>query len=393
MPTGTLPAAPRSLADVKDEPVDFNDVEVLETGNFAAAVGGKVKITAAMLAQLARTWSETGSMFQGPVKLGHEGTGSDGEPAHGWVHNLRVRGNKLIADLKAVPADVARKIITGQYRKRSAEVRADYDIAGKTYPLAFTGLALLGATAPAVDTLADIPSPYFARALGKAELQLCFARGNTTTPRELRLCAAASLENGMDPKALLDELMKMLGVTSPEELKSAIGAMLAKGPAGGTPAINAARESELVTKLTKAEGDMVALAAERTALSGRVLALETAQAARAAEDEVQAGIDAEKLTPAQRPTALRFALTDLAGFKAHLAASPKLIELGQRAPNADADAAGAVTKLAATEAEKTVARGMGKDPDSREWRLSHAEHKAKTLGLNFSKAQIEAAIA
>jgi hypothetical protein len=86
----------------------------------------------------------------------------DGEPAVGRLENLRTTpdGQTLLADLVGVPAWLD-EVMASAYPSRSIEaelgVRTD---AGAEYRMVVTGLALLGVTAPAIQSLGDIADLY-----------------------------------------------------------------------------------------------------------------------------------------------------------------------------------------------------------------------------------------
>ncbi|SBS77354.1 conserved hypothetical protein [uncultured Mycobacterium sp.] len=92
------------------------------------------------------------------VKIGHTDPRFDGGPALGFVDNLRLAdgGSTLVADLVNVPGPVA-KLLPHAYPDRSIEALIDFtDQAGTVWPLVLTGLALLGAADPAVETLQSL---------------------------------------------------------------------------------------------------------------------------------------------------------------------------------------------------------------------------------------------
>jgi hypothetical protein len=110
-----------------------------------------------------------------PSKLGHSeeqrllnNSGlpvGDELPAAGWLTNFRVEkiGGvwKLLADVKQVPAKLGQILASGGYRTRSVELsRVTSQVSGETYDGVVTGLAWLGAKAPAVRTLDDIWNLY-----------------------------------------------------------------------------------------------------------------------------------------------------------------------------------------------------------------------------------------
>lgn len=92
------------------------------------------------------------------IKIGHDDPRFDGGPALGFVDNLRLtdQGRTLIGDLVDVPGPVA-KLLPRAYPDRSVEAYVGFtDQAGTTWPLVLTGLALLGAQAPGIETLQSL---------------------------------------------------------------------------------------------------------------------------------------------------------------------------------------------------------------------------------------------
>ena len=87
--------------------------------------------------------------FTPPLKAGH--ADKTGEPAIGWVENLRRVGSSLYADLVSLPKKVYDAIKQRAYDAVSAEIFWDLERNGKKYPRVLKGLALLGAEVPAVD--------------------------------------------------------------------------------------------------------------------------------------------------------------------------------------------------------------------------------------------------
>jgi hypothetical protein len=145
---------------------DFADVEIMRVGTFKGrgCPPEGCTFTTADLKALARSAELAGDDFDAPLKLGHNDRqkllGEDGLPAAGWLANLRLAGDRLVADYKAVPEKVADLIDAGGLRKRSAELTPNFKVAGKTYPWMVTGLALLGEELPAVDSLSDVTALY-----------------------------------------------------------------------------------------------------------------------------------------------------------------------------------------------------------------------------------------
>lgn len=168
---GDVEAHPRAVPPPGDrgrmsalETRDIPGVEILEASIRIRGRGSPPEgdlYTQADLEAIAAASRELAGELRPPVKLGHGRLLEAGEaPAVGWVENLRVRGDKLVADLRRVPATVAKLMSAGGYRHRSVELSKVTSRTGKRYPLVVSGLALLGATRPAVATLTDVARLY-----------------------------------------------------------------------------------------------------------------------------------------------------------------------------------------------------------------------------------------
>lgn len=124
-----------------------------------------------------------------PNKLGHSeeqrllnNSGlpvGDELPAAGWLTNFAVEKIsgiwKLVADAKNVPAKLAQIFESGGYRTRSVElsrVTSQKASPGTSYDGVVTGLAWLGAKAPAVRTLDDVWNLYAGTEPAKAATKL-----------------------------------------------------------------------------------------------------------------------------------------------------------------------------------------------------------------------------
>lgn len=96
------------------------------------------------------------------LKIGHTDPRFDGGSALGRVDNLRLAdgGNTLVGDFVDVPAAVA-TLLPHSYPSRSVEALLDYTAPdGTVWPLVIQAVALLGSTAPGIETLADITNLY-----------------------------------------------------------------------------------------------------------------------------------------------------------------------------------------------------------------------------------------
>jgi hypothetical protein len=166
----------RSFAD-ELETVDLTGVELLSTGGPYFGTGSPDEgdhFDEKYLEELAANAEALKAEVQAPIKIGHSkgqrllknsGLFVDEMPAAGWVENQRVAGGKLLGDLKKVPKKIADLINIGAFRKRSVElskIKSQTDD-GKEYEVV-SALALLGAKAPAVRTLNDIVTQWYADA-------------------------------------------------------------------------------------------------------------------------------------------------------------------------------------------------------------------------------------
>lgn len=124
-------------------------VEVMSVGTW-----NQTKFTLNHLKEIAENFKKLKEVIKPPVKLGH--TNSVGAPALGWVSNMEVKGNKLIAFLEDVP-ELLMKVIRKKFYKRvSSEIMFGFKYKGKNFGRVFSGLALLGAETPAVKDLEDL---------------------------------------------------------------------------------------------------------------------------------------------------------------------------------------------------------------------------------------------
>lgn len=125
-------------------------VEVMSTG-----VWNGHKFTLDDLVEISSNFQRLKDVIKPPVKLGHT-PDKPGAPAYGWVTNLKVVGNKLMAILSDLPEMLLKAIRAKRYRRVSSEIFFEYKYGGKDYGKVFSGLALLGAETPAVKDLKDL---------------------------------------------------------------------------------------------------------------------------------------------------------------------------------------------------------------------------------------------
>lgn len=144
--------------------VTIRGVELMSAGTHNASTG-RSTVTADHIASCVEAYNDK-FVDRPQIKIGHRDprfpAEFDGEPAMGWITNVRsdAAGEKLIGDLSHVPRKLAR-IMPAAFRRRSAEIQFGVETnQGKRYPAVLTGIALLGATRPAVKDLADVYALY-----------------------------------------------------------------------------------------------------------------------------------------------------------------------------------------------------------------------------------------
>jgi hypothetical protein len=166
------PDSLKSMAELETE--DLEGVEILASGGpymGSGSVSGGDYYANADLEKIANANNELADEVRPVNKVGHSSkqrllrnsgfVDDDEQPAAGWLHNFRLAEGKLVADVKAVPKKLAGLIRSGAFRTRSVELRAmTSQKTQKRYDAVVTGLAWLGAKAPAVRTLDDIHALY-----------------------------------------------------------------------------------------------------------------------------------------------------------------------------------------------------------------------------------------
>ena len=134
---------------------------------FRAGVWNGDKYTVKDLQQVVSNFVNLTEHVKPPIKLGHGEDQSilkrEGLPAGGWIKKLRLIGDKIVATITDVPKQLARLIKNKQYKRVSAEIYPEYEIAGKKYKNVLRAVALLGEDIPAIDSLKDVELLYTAK--------------------------------------------------------------------------------------------------------------------------------------------------------------------------------------------------------------------------------------
>ena len=145
--------------------VDFRGVPLCRAGEWNGLTG-KAVVTPEDLQAVVDAYQDR-EVDRARVKLGHVSSLNDqalgdGAPAFGWVSNPRVSddGKTLLGDLVDVPRRLG-EVVGRAYKNVSVELRKNVRTpSGKTHPTVLSGLALLGAAAPAVKGLDDLVALY-----------------------------------------------------------------------------------------------------------------------------------------------------------------------------------------------------------------------------------------
>lgn len=151
--------------------VNLYDVELMHAGSWDLSSGPATFTTGDFAAAIGAL--DCPAVRNPVIKLGHTDARFDGEPAVGWVGNLRGTndGRTLAGDLMGLPGWLAQVDSSGNsmlfsaYPDRSIEGIYDYRCQiGHTHPFVVTALALLGVFPPGIGTLTslqDIASLYY----------------------------------------------------------------------------------------------------------------------------------------------------------------------------------------------------------------------------------------
>lgn len=125
---------------------------------FAQGKWNGLLFDAADLQGMADTFNKLGENMKVGLKIGHtnDQTMANDQHALGWVSKVWVAGEKLMARFTDLPDVVYKAIQKKMYRNVSVELDMDVTYKGDNYPYVLTGVALLGADIPAVNTLKDL---------------------------------------------------------------------------------------------------------------------------------------------------------------------------------------------------------------------------------------------
>jgi hypothetical protein len=177
-------------------------VELVETGSWNAA-SGPVTFTADDLASAVAAL-DCPAVRRPVLKAGHDGNHGVGEPALGYVSNLRLsnEGQTLVGDYRGMPAwltsvnDSGDSVLASAYPDRSIEGEFGHRCQlGHEHPFVVHAVSLLGVELPAVGTLQSLQELYGVVAAttpspgGQQVVVLASARQETAVPQQITAAA------------------------------------------------------------------------------------------------------------------------------------------------------------------------------------------------------------
>lgn len=125
--------------------------EILKAGTWNG-----VKFTSDDLDKIIASFDFLGLKGRVPLKLGHDDRKDDAHPALGWVDKVWRVGDTLHALFTDVPPKVHEVIARKFYKFVSVELMRNVSASTRVIPWVLDGVALLGATQPAVGNLAEL---------------------------------------------------------------------------------------------------------------------------------------------------------------------------------------------------------------------------------------------
>jgi hypothetical protein len=304
--------------------VTVPNVELMKTGKWDTSTG-VFEVTPDLIS--AAIAAHQSSVLRKPViRLGHNDSRFSGEPAVGYVDNVRASadGNTLLGDLVGVPQWLG-DIMASAYPDRSIEGIYDYTAPdGSEHPFILTGLALLGVTAPGVkslQSLQDVARLYDIAAAGQVggtaiEIALTAQQVDAADPAaEKKGAIVASVPEeiarrlGIAPDADDETLRKALDEKLPELSEPAEAAPEGQGEPAAEPVAEPVAASEPTGEQIAAAAAKVGLSViDTTVLASLQAKAEAGEAARAqqireADDRtIAAALASGKITPASEKT-------------------------------------------------------------------------------------------
>jgi len=269
------------------------DIELARPGKWRLA-SGELDVTPKMLDDAARFANREGAR-PGYLKIGHTDTrfmAADGEPALGWLHNIRLEeddeGHVLKGDLHDVP-DWLAEAMPRHWPDRSIEGYADYEHDGQRYGLVVDGLALLGVTPPgmsSIKSLRDLPQALGLPVAASNGTRIVASFGDVQTPAP---------EAGPPPT-----INKGVGMADPIEIREALGL----GPDAADEEVRTAFAEAFPSPPDQGRDQRVAAAASRNG----VITIDAAQLQQFQEGMVRASALADQMEKSNRDACITEAI-------------------------------------------------------------------------------------
>lgn len=227
------------------ETYELKDIEIMAVGKW-----NNTNITKLDLENMVENFRLFGDRLKAPLKLGHDAkqklAQADGLPAVGWIKDIRLKGEKLIADFTGIPKKV-KQLIGTAYGRFSAEILFNLKYAGNIYKRVLRGVALLGEDTPAVNSITDIINLY---SEGKESIDLSGAEvfaehilnegdENMEATKELQEQLEAEKKQSFAKDEQIKELQNKLIAQEENQTKTEVYSAIDKGIADGkiAPAI------------------------------------------------------------------------------------------------------------------------------------------------------------
>jgi len=307
-------------------------VELARPGTWHLSSGPR-EFTAAMLRDAADFYAASGSQ-QIPLGFGHQDRRFDGDPAFGWLSNVRYDedddGPVLLGDLVELDEWVA-AAAPARWPHRSIEGVAGVTFKGREYALALTRLALLGSTPPGIPVLKSLSDLRQLVSAAAAESGAEWIAASTeATPAGVEPPSPTE-GAGMYLAKYREVLAGLPDGASDDEVTAAIAAagLVASQPEpkpapnptrAAVPAPTPEPEPQLVSASSVTTPGTVLIASsvwEETQNTIKRLAAHVDQAKRDEADKVIASaVEQGKFTPAQKPHFAKLWLADPEGTKA-----------------------------------------------------------------------------
>jgi hypothetical protein len=276
--------------------VDICDYPIFEVGTW-----NKMEFAEADIQEIADNYVALESQHQVPLKLGHneEQPLTDGQPALGWLQNVRRVGKQLLADFVDVPKVVKELIAKKRFRAVSIELLMGLKRGDKTYKYVLDAVAILGADQPAVHTLPDLN-------LFLAKRSLAYDEGGRRVRFERQVDRKIVLNQQRPSGGHMDEEAR-------EEMRRAVAAAVAAAVAPLNTQLDALRTENADWRGKFSAEETKRIAAETTAKQLKAEDEERAKVAKKsavkmARDAVTAlleeGVKTKQITPAQRESAV-----------------------------------------------------------------------------------------